>query len=144
MHENADGSRTLLLGLLHTAGTVQGHVESRLAAIGLSLPKLAALSALRRAGDSLALSQLAECLSCVKSNVTQLVDRLESDGFVRRAFDPHDRRARLAVLTTAGRVACDTGTRIQEDTERELLASFSPEDAHQLMTLVDKLQRSVG
>jgi len=74
-------------------------VEERLADAGLSLPKLAALHQLSQAGDSLPLGQLAERLACVKSNVTQLVDRLEADGLVVRAADPNDRRSRLAVLT---------------------------------------------
>lgn len=130
---------TVIRGLLHAANAVHTHLESRLAAIGLSLPKLAALSVLREAGDSLLLSQLAERLSCVKSNITQLVDRLESDGFVKRGLDPADRRARLAVLTTAGRVACDLGTRAQADAERDLLAGFSAADASQLRALVERL-----
>lgn len=135
---------TVIRGLLHTANAVHVHLETKLADIGLSLPKLAALSALREAGDSLLLSQLAERLSCVKSNITQLVDRLESDGFVKRGLDPADRRARLAVLTTAGRVACDTGTRLQRDAERDLLAGFSADDATQLKALVDRLQHRTG
>ena len=90
-------------------GTVQTHAEVKLAAVGLSLPKLAALTALSEAGESMPLSQLAERLSCVKSNITQLVDRLEADGFVTRSADPNDRRARLAVLTPAGRDACKKG-----------------------------------
>lgn len=144
MNERGDPSSTVIRGFLHTANAVHTHVESRLAAIGLSLPKLAALSALREAGDSLPLSQLAERLLCVKSNITQLVDRLESDGFVRRASDPNDRRTRLAVLTTAGRVACDTGTRMREEAERALLANFSADDARHLKVLVERLQRSAG
>lgn len=135
---------TVIRGLLHTATAVQAHVESRLADIGLSLPKLAALSALRDAGDSLLLSQLADRLSCVKSNITQLVDRLESDGFVKRGLDPHDRRARLAVLTTAGRVVCDAGTRAQAEAERELLSGFSAEETRHLKGLVERLQRRAG
>ncbi len=134
----------MIRGLLYTAHAVQTHVESKLVGIGLSLPKLTALSALREAGDSLALSQLAERLLCVKSNITQLVDRLESDGFVKRAADPSDRRARLAVLTTAGRVACDAGVRMQAAAERELLAEFSTDDARQLEALVERVQRRTG
>src|SRR6186997_1084172 len=110
------------MSLLHAASAAQEHVEAKLGAAGLSLAKLAALSALSDAGESLALTQLAERLSCVKSNITQLVDRLEADGFVQRSADKHDRRARLAVLTPAGRDALKKGTRIYEDTERDLLA----------------------
>src|SRR5215831_8460410 len=104
-----DDGRTGLFAVLHAAGTLEARVEERLAEVGLSLPKLAALHQLTHAGDSLPLGQLAERLACVKSNVTQLVDRLEADGLVARAADPNDRRSRLAVLTDAGKSAYAKG-----------------------------------
>src|SRR5436309_14304178 len=100
-----DPGRTGLFAVLHAASALETRVETRLAEIGLSLPKLAALHQLSQAGDSLPLGQLAEHLACVKSNVTQLVDRLEADGLVMRMADPSDRRSRLAVLTEAGKSA---------------------------------------
>ena len=117
---------------------------SRLAAIGLSLPKLRALAALWAAGDALPLARLAERLSRSRSNITQLVDRLATDGLVSRVTNPHDRRSRLAVLTPAGRTACEQGVRIQEQTERRLLAGLDPDEAHRLQALVEKLQRRAG
>jgi DNA-binding MarR family transcriptional regulator len=83
-----------LAALLHAAAAAQDEVEARLTAIGLSLAKLAALKVLSEAGESLPLTQLAERLSCVKSNITQLVDRLEGDGLVRRLSDPNDHGSR--------------------------------------------------
>jgi DNA-binding MarR family transcriptional regulator len=133
-----------LLSLLHTAYAAQAEIESKLGVVGLSLPKLLALKALADAGDSLPLGQLAERLSCVKSNITQLVDRLEADGLVARQPDPGDRRARLAVLTAAGRKACQEGSRIQHDAERALLATLTRDEARQLGALLGKLGRSAG
>ena len=130
-----------LLALLHTAYDAQATVEAKLGAAGLSLAKLSALKALADAGESLPLSQLAERLSCVKSNITQLVDRLEADGFVKRDADPRDRRTRLAVLTGAGRKACIDGTRIQQAAERELLTTLTRDEAAQLAALLAKLRR---
>src|SRR5215467_1298585 len=92
-----------LFAVLHASGVLESRVESKLSEAGLSLAKLAALHQLSRAGDSLPLGQLAERLSCVKSNVTQLVDRLEADGLVSRASDPSDGRSRLAVITDTGK-----------------------------------------
>src|SRR4029453_8105776 len=92
-----------LLAILHAAHAAEAEVEAKLGAVGLSLAKLFCLKALVDAGDPLPLGQLADRLSCVKSNITQLVDRLEADGLVARLPDPKDRRARLAVLTVAGR-----------------------------------------
>lgn len=128
-----------LLSLLHAAGDAQAHAESKLAGIGLSMAKLAALQALSAAGDSVPLSELADRLSCVKSNITQLVDRLESDGLVMRREDPEDRRRRLAVLTSAGRAACTEGSRVQQAAEAELLGSLTGDEARQLAALLEKV-----
>jgi DNA-binding MarR family transcriptional regulator len=132
------------MGLLHTAYAAQAEVEAKLGPIGLSLPKLLALQALADAGGALPFGQLAERLSCVKSNITQLVDRLEADGLVARESDPKDRRTRLAVLTTAGRKACTDGTRLQHDSERHLLATLTRDEARQLGTLLEKVGRPRG
>jgi DNA-binding MarR family transcriptional regulator len=133
-----------LMGLLHTAAAAQAEVEGKLATIGLSLAKLLALQALADAGGAVQLGQLAERLSCVRSNITQLVDRLEADGFVARKSDPTDRRTRLAVLTAAGRKARTEGTRLQQQSERELLQTLTRHEARQLGTLLEKVGRPRG
>jgi DNA-binding MarR family transcriptional regulator len=133
--------RTGLFAVLHTSGVLETRVESKLSDVGLSIAKLAALHVLAKAGESLPLGQLAERLSCVKSNVTQLVDRLEADGLVSRAADPNDRRSRLAVLTAAGRKAYAKGTEIQSQAEKELFSALSTEESKRLHELLAKLQR---
>lgn len=143
MNDHGRSGQAGLFTLLHAAGAAEGHVEAKLAEAGLSLAKLAALVALRDAGESLPLSQLADRLSCVKSNITQLVDRLEADGLVSRAADAKDRRSRLAVMTSSGREACAAGVRIQQDAERALLSDLSDDERQQLSLLMAKLQRAV-
>ena len=134
--------RTGLFAVLHAANSLEARVEARLAEIGLSLPKLAALHHLSQAGDSLPLGQLAERLACVKSNVTQLVDRLEADGLVMRAADPSDRRARLAVLTESGKSAFVKGTQIRQQSEREIFGALSGDESASLHSLLAKLDRT--
>src|ERR1700730_780341 len=132
-----------LLALLHAAGSVEGFVGSRLSAVGLSLPKLAALDRLMQTpGGSLPLGQLADRLACVKSNVTQLVDRLEADGLVTREPDPSDRRSRLAVITNAGRQAYEKGAGIHRDAERQLFGALTDDDAAHLADIFEKLDRA--
>ena len=53
-------------------------------------------------GHPVAMGQLAETLACDKSNVTGLVDRLESKGLIRRQPSAEDRRLRVLDLTPAG------------------------------------------
>jgi DNA-binding MarR family transcriptional regulator len=132
---------TGLFAVLHTSGVLETRVEAKLSEIGLSLAKLAALHQLTEAGESLPLGQLAERLACVKSNVTQLVDRLEADGLVNRAADSNDRRSRLAVLSPAGRDAYIRGRAIQQQAEREVFAALTPDESATLHELLAKLER---
>ena len=126
--------------MLHASSVLEGRVEARLSDVGLSLAKLAALHRLTEAGESLPLGQLAERLSCVKSNVTQLVDRLEADGLVSRTADPNDRRSRIAVLTDAGRSAYVKGSEIQKQIEREMFGVLTSAESETLHELLGKLR----
>ena len=128
--------------LLGAASSVHDFIESKLATVGLSIPKLAALQRLVDAGDSLPLGQLADRLACVKSNVTQLVDRLEADGLVTRDPDPNDKRSRLAVITEAGRRARQEGARVQREVEAHLFASLTVDESLQLAEIIDKLKHA--
>jgi DNA-binding MarR family transcriptional regulator len=53
-------------------------------------------------GRPLPMNRLADTLSCDASNVTGLVDRLESRGLVRREPSPGDRRVKVLQLTPTG------------------------------------------
>ncbi|GAA3058945.1 MarR family transcriptional regulator [Streptomyces roseofulvus] len=55
--------------------------------------------------------KIAEKLKCEPSNVTGIIDRLESRGLVERRPDPADRRVKLAAPTDEGR---DTARRLRE------------------------------
>ena len=48
------------------------------------------------------MGRLAEALACDASNVTGLIDRLESRGLVRRRPSAEDRRVKALELTPAG------------------------------------------
>ncbi|MBV9774096.1 MAG: MarR family transcriptional regulator [Gemmatimonadetes bacterium] len=131
---------SLALRLLHSGATVGDRIERSLEPVGLSLAKMGVLRHLVAAGDSLPLGQLAERLSCVRSNVTQLVDRLEADGLVRRVPDPGDRRSVLARITDEGRRSYAAGARAQADAEREILGDLSDGEQAQLTELLDRLE----
>ena len=128
-----------LTAMLHAAYAAADEVEAKLNAVGLSWARLSALKALADAGDALPLGQLAERLSCVKSNITQLVDRLEADGLVARKPDPNDRRTKLAALTAAGRKVAREGIRVKEAAEREVLRRLTRDETQQLSTLLSKM-----
>jgi DNA-binding MarR family transcriptional regulator len=114
--------------LIHAARAIEQRIESALEVVQLSLPKFTVLTTLVDAGIPLTLSELAARSSCVRSNMTQLIDRLEADGLVRRVDDPHDRRSVRAELTPLGRERQTAGAR-QMDTVRDQFAALLPDNA---------------
>ncbi len=128
-----------LLSALGRAGhIIETRMDTALEAKGLSIAKLGVLRVLVQAGEPLPLGQLAERLACVKSNITQLVDRLEADGLVRRMPDHDDRRSLRAAITPDGQRRYELGKQAEAMVERELLADFSPEEQALLATMLNK------
>jgi DNA-binding MarR family transcriptional regulator len=87
------------------------------------------LTQLVNSGEPLALCDLATRLACVRSNVTQLVDRLEADGLVRRTDDPGDRRSVRAEITTRGRDRQAAGAKKVEAVQAEFESTLGTDRA---------------
>ncbi len=79
----------------------RAHLPSLAAELELS-PAQCHLLHLMEPGRAVPLGRLAETLACDASNVTGLVDRLESRGLVRRQASALDRRSKVLQLTAAG------------------------------------------
>lgn len=118
----------------HAVGT---RLDDVLVGHGLSVAKLGVLRQL--AGGALPLGALAQRQSCVRSNITQLIDRMESEGLVRRLPDPDDRRVTLAEISDSGRARLQQGLAAQDEAERALLRDFSPADVVTLVGLLGRL-----
>lgn len=128
-----------MIALLQAARIVQERLETALDSIGLSPAKYQALDALVRAGQPLALSELAGCLNCVRSNITQLADRLEADGLVKRVDDPNDRRAIRAVVTPVGVARHADGTTILRELQTTFAAQVSQSDRRAVSRILSAL-----
>ena len=136
----AGGAPDAMWSLLQTAHAVEAQLEKALAAEDLSGAKLAALTHLVRAREPVALGDLAEQCACVRSNITQLVDRLEAEKLVRRVGDPADRRSRRAAITPLGRRRQAAGARKVAQVRRRLGAALGAIDASALRRVLDRLQ----
>jgi DNA-binding MarR family transcriptional regulator len=129
----------LAFRVIGAAHEVEGRLEGALGAVGLSLAKLNVLKALADRDEPLPLSHLADRCCCVRSNITQLVDRLEAERLVERLPDPADRRSVRAALTPAGRERHAEAVRIVGETERQVFAGLGEEDRQALALLLGRL-----
>jgi DNA-binding MarR family transcriptional regulator len=132
---------SLTLQLLSTLQFVEDRLEAALEPAGLSIAKFGALSKLLAEGGSLPLGTLAERCACVRSNITQLVDRLEAEGLVTRNDDPRDRRSVLAAITPAGRSRQEAGQIAVMAAEQAMFESLGAEEREALGGLLERLQR---
>ena len=128
-----------LVSVLEAAEQLENRLEEALGAVGLSLSKFDALDQLMQCDHPLTLGDLAGRLCCVRSNVTQLVDRLEAEGLARRAPDPADARAALVSLTPAGRRRAKRVLAARGRVLGECLGGLSAAESAQLAALVAKI-----
>lgn len=128
--------------MIEAARTLETRLEQALSPLHLSLAKFGVLRCLVHEARPLPLSALAQRQKCVRSNMTQLADRLEADGLVRRVDDPLDRRAVLAETTDAGRVACAQAEAILRAEEERFLTSLSAPERQLMTDLVGRFVRA--
>src|SRR5688500_15367096 len=136
-----DVTTTTRLGqFLQSLHAVETRLECALEPFGLSLAKFGALAQLAAAGEPLPLSVLADRRACVRSNITQLVDRLEADGLVKRSDDPKDRRSVRAELTDEGLRRYQSGLKALTAIEKEMFSSLGNVRRDQLLELLAALR----
>ena len=128
-----------LIGVLRTSERLEQQLEAALVAVGLSISKFDAMEQLINCAEPLTLGDLAGRLNCVRSNITQLVDRLEAEGLVKRGSCPSDRRAIRAMLTPLGVERHAAGVTAIRSVQAEIAERLSASDRKQLMTLLSAL-----
>jgi DNA-binding MarR family transcriptional regulator len=140
--DTADGM-TAVTSLLRIHQLLTARADQILAPIGLTFARYEVLVVLYFNEDAVPLSYLAQALQLHQASVTNLVDKLEKQGYLERKAHPSDRRVTLARITDAGRAR--TGTAI-EGLSAELYArlGLTPRETRQLVTLFAKMRRSWG
>lgn len=130
----------LAFSLIHAAHSIERQFDEALATVSLSAPKFAALAVMIAGDRPLSLSELAEKLTCVRSNITQLVDRLEDDGLVKRTDDPSDRRGVRAEVTKLGRERHAAGAKVINKIHEEIARQLSAVDKDVLKRALDAMK----
>ena len=128
-----------LVAVLSAAAGLRERLEDALIAVGLSISKFDAMEQLIQAGEPMTLGNLAGRLHCVRSNVTQLVDRLEADGLVQRGSCSEDRRAIRAKLTPLGVARHAAGLEAIRSVQNDVAARLGPTDRARLIELLSTL-----
>jgi DNA-binding MarR family transcriptional regulator len=89
------------------------------------------------------MSELAASLGCDASNVTSIVDKLESRGLVERRSADRDRRVKAIMMTPAG-VGVRNGIEERMQQPPPAIDNLSVEDQRHLCRLLERALDSLG
>ena len=137
-------SMSAVTNIMRVQQILQATVDDRLKPHGLSFARYEALVLLSFSQrGSLPMRMMGERLQLHPTSITNIVDRLESDGLARRLPHPSDRRTTLVELTDAGR------ERLTAATDAVMTAEFGfvgldNHELDQLSVLLTKVRRAAG
>ncbi|MBM7169560.1 MarR family transcriptional regulator [Streptomyces sp. G44] len=132
----------LLDALWASMAGLYGDLTAAAAAQGLTYSQAKALNVLRQGGPA-PMRVLAASFRCDASNMTGIIDRLESRGLVRREPSSTDRRVKNVVLSEEGAAAVDS-IRAGMHATHQALDALSEEERATLQGLLARLSAGVS
>ena len=132
----------LWLRLLTCTNLIEQRVRANLRAqYKTTLPRFDFLAALDRAPDGLTMGEISRRLLVSPGNVTDVAERLETEGLITRRPDPHDRRTQIVRLTPKGRKRFAELAASHEGWINGLFAGLGRRDIENLFDLLDKAKQ---
>ncbi len=83
--------------------------------------------------------ELAESMHINPSSISELIDKLHSDGYIERTIDPDDKRATRVILTELGKARAYELLDERSERIQPLFSSLSEEEKAELLRLIRKL-----
>jgi DNA-binding MarR family transcriptional regulator len=94
--------------------------------------------------DGVTQAELADTLEIERPTLGRLLDRLESKGWVRRAEDPNDRRAKRVYLTDELEPVMKSMRTLAAELRRDALAGLSPEEQQLFVDTLLAVKSNLG
>jgi MarR family 2-MHQ and catechol resistance regulon transcriptional repressor len=133
-----DAALRLWVVLARAYGAVSKQAELDIARQGLTAMEFGILEVLHHKGPLL-LGEIQRKVLVTSGGITYLVDRLEEKGLVERQECPEDRRARYAVLTSAGSTLIRKIFPAHAKAMAKVLAGLDREEQEEATKLLRKL-----
>lgn len=127
----------LWIRLLRTTRIVEAELRERLKReFESTLPRFDVMAALYRQPEGMLMSDLSRFLLVSNGNVTGIVDRLVSDGYVVRTKRDGDRRTSIVRLTPVGIASFQTMAEAHETWVAELLSGIGAGEVRRLSEML--------
>jgi MarR family transcriptional regulator, 2-MHQ and catechol-resistance regulon repressor len=133
------------VNLLYTYDVLHQVASRYMAEYGLSKSTINILALLHNGpAKGMQLHDLGALLLVSRANITGLMDHLEQKGYVTRAVDSHDRRARLAQITETGEALLADFMPTHHANINLLLRDLTNGEKESLVSLLKKMRASVS
>ncbi|NIH78922.1 MarR family winged helix-turn-helix transcriptional regulator [Amycolatopsis viridis] len=138
------GAMAAVTGVMRVQQIVQSAVDAALKPHGLTFARYEALVLLSFARrGALPMRVMGERLQLHPTSVTNIVDRLEKDGLVKRMPHPTDRRTTLVEITSDGHARLEEATKAVTAIDFGLVG-LTPKQTEQLSELLTKVRKATG
>ena len=117
--------------------------EERAQALALTLAQCRVLIYLQ-AHEGVSQKRLAELTEVDPMTLVRILDRMESDGWVQRRFDPADRRAHALWLTPQAGPVLEHIGRLIAETRAEALQGLANEERATLLALLERVHSNLS
>lgn len=138
-----DLNRQLGFLLKDTTRRYTRRFEERAQALSLTLPQCKALLHLET-NEGVSQKRLSELTELDPMTLVRILDRMESDGWVQRRFDPSDRRAHTLWLTPRAKPVLDHIAHVIAETRAETLQGLSNEERTSLIELLERAHANLS
>jgi DNA-binding MarR family transcriptional regulator len=125
-----DGSGKAVVGrILHLNDIIMRAVDKALARHGVKYPVYAVLATIRVSGPPYRMSptELLSTLLVTSGGLSNLLRRMEAEGYITRSADTRDGRGVIVELTDKGVAVADASMADHASVERELIECLPPE-----------------
>jgi len=131
------------LQLLRLGRRWRNVVDGELRQYGLTLATWRALFHLGESGRPVRPKDLADLLEMERPSLTQLLDRLEHQGLIRRTEDPADLRCKTVTLTEQGRAVHRQTVQTSTQVAERLLGAVDDDQLTQVLALFERLSTAL-
>jgi DNA-binding MarR family transcriptional regulator len=133
-----------ITSIMRAQQVLLARLNELLGPLGLTFPRYEALMLLSFTREgTLPLGKIGERLQVHRTSVTNIIDKLEADGLVRRVPHEADRRTTLAEITDAGRDVAGRATTLL-NADAFGLAALDEDEQEQLTALLRTLRHDAG
>jgi MarR family transcriptional regulator, transcriptional regulator for hemolysin len=114
--------------LNETARLWRTKLDQRLKPLGLSMGKWRTLAHLARGGDKLTQREIAARIGIEEPTLAGILNRLQTDGWIKRKSHAEDRRCKTVHLQRRSAVVLDRIFSTAQELRHELIADIPPRD----------------